>query len=247
MKRHITTSITEWVTENFDNKVRYSITTYNVVFHTETSSDNIYTGMSKEDALSEYRNFDDIPSNMINSIGLSLDIKSFISYYEFVYELDEYETIEDYPIEDYHTDQNYYVFIEDGDFEEIDHKAIEPKNKKSDHLLNNIQSYFQEKYGNYKYNRIEVEDSTGEKIGSIQLRISDHTENINNNDRFGISDYFISVVIADFDVTLGRFGMTNSFERRRSEYVLSFGSDSDLEQVIGEINELIEECEQSIL
>ena len=66
-------------------------------------------------------------------------------------------------------------------------------------------------------------------------------------DRYGSCDYYISVVIANYDATKQRFGMANAFERRRNERELVFGEDDNFDGVIEEIDNLIEEFKQEIL
>lgn len=225
----------------------YELTFYDVVFHTSDSSDVIYFGIDKDKAFDEYKSFDDIPTKWVNRTDLSVEIKSCTNKYKFIYELDtEYETIEDYPIEDYYDDSSIYKLVDEGESELIDSRIIEPINKNSEMLLDEVSSYYKNKYGEYKYNNINVYDGD-ERKGRIQLRISDHTENINNIDRYGSSDCYISVVICDFDVTKQRFGMSNAFERRSNEYEIQFQSDDDFNSVIEVIENQIEECKERII
>lgn len=224
------------------------LTFYSVTLHTANSSDSIYNGFDKDDAFYKYNSFDDIPERWFNRVDMSVHIDSYINWYKFIHQLDsEYETIEEYPIDEYYDDSSVYELVDEGDGEHIDSRTMEPKNKQSDELLNDVSSYFKSEYGKFKYNTINVLSDDEEYRGCIQLRIADHTENINNIDRYGSCDYYISVVISDYDATNQRFGMANAFERRRNEFELKFQSEDDFEGIIEEIENQIEECKQMML
>ncbi len=249
LRKFIATTIREYLNEQLDiqNNIQ-KITLYYVTFHTSDSSDSIYFGLDKDEAFYKYESFNDIPERWFNRTDMSVEIIRQTNEYKFIHELDsEFETIEDYPIEDYYNDSSVYELINEGDWEHIESREIKPKNKESDELLNDVSSYFQKKYGKYKYNIINVYDENEEYKGSIQLRISDHTENIHNIDRYGSCDYYISVVICDYDATRQRFGMANSFERRHNEFELTFSSEDNFDDVIEEIENQNEECVEMIL
>lgn len=159
--------------------------------------------------------------------------------YRVEYEFDsEYE--DKYDIED-----------DDKEWEIIDMDYLESEtykiNETSDDLLNEVENWFRGEYNSrsYKYHKIDVYYNEDE-YKTIQVRISDHTENIMNNDRFRRVDYYISIVISDYDVTNNRFGMVNSFERRRNEYELRYNSDSDIDQIKMDIENLVKEIEEEI-
>ena len=114
-------------------------------------------------------------------------------------------------------------------------------------MLTDVQLHYKNLYGRYKYNKIPIRDDEGDELSSINLRISDHTENIFNVDRFNDSDYHISVVISDFDPTKNRFSQINSFERRiGKEFELKFNSDNQYEEIIGNIDDLIENITEKV-
>ena len=116
-------------------------------------------------------------------------------------------------------------------------------NDKSDVLLDNVENWFREQYdsNDYKYHNIRVEYGSNNEYKRISVRISDHTENINNIDRFGRCDYYVSIVISDNDATRNRFGETNSYERRHNEYELKFDSIDDVGDVTFKIETLFDE------
>lgn len=245
MKNKIRRIILEYLSKSGgDNKVE--LTTYFVTFHTPDSSDNILITHNYEDALHEFEDYDHryLPDNMKNSIGMSITLDRKTDNYQFTYDEEE---MEDYPIEDYFEDEELYSLISDGDVENIVHREIHPINKKTEILLNKVEIYFKNRYGNYKYNIINVLDDEEDIIGTIKLRISDHSENINNVDRYGREDYHISVVISDYDSTEKRFGFSNAMERRRNEFELKFTSEDMLDDILSQIEELIEECENKII
>lgn len=249
LRKFIATTIREYLNEqqNVENGIQ-NITLYSVTFHTSNSSDSIYYGIDKDEAFYKYKSFDDVPERWFNRSDMSIEILSQTNQYKFIHQLDfEYETIEDYPINDYYDDSSIYELINEGDWEYIDSRTIEPKNKESDELLNDVSSYFQKEYGKYKYNTINVYDENEEYKGCIQLRIADHTENIHNVDRFGSCDCYISVVISDYDVTRQRFGMSNAFERRRNEFELTFSSEDNFDGIVQDIENQIDNCKEIIL
>lgn len=84
--------------------------------------------------------------------------------------------------------------------------------------------------GSGKYGSVWIEDLTGDDIGSIELRISDHSYNPRNNSSVG--DGFISVVIANKDETKDRF---------RGMYNLYFDGDNSYEDIVDEVKERIQE------
>lgn len=249
LRKFIATIIREYLNEQSNiQKNLQKITLYSVIFHTSDSSDSIYFGLDKDEAIYQYNLFNDIPERWFNRTDMYVEIEKQTNEYKFIHELDsDFETIEDYPIEEYYDDSSVYEIINEGDWEYIDSRVIKPKNEESDVLLNDVSSYFQKKYGKFKYNIVDVYDENEEYKGCIQLRISDHTENIHNIDRYGSCDYYISVVISDYDVTKQRFGMTNSFERRRNEFEITFSSEDNFDDVIEEIENQIGECGEMIL
>lgn len=221
-----------------------TLTFYGVRLDTDETTDLLYVGLHLDDAESEFNscNYTDLPSNFQN-IGGVCTLEKQKRKYKFVYELDlEFETKDDYPLEDYYEDKDYYKLVEETDWELIKTKDIKAVNEDSDKLLHEVQLAF----GGKKYNEINVDNGLDENdddykiLGKINLRIADHTENIFNVDRFGGADYHVSVVIANLDKTRNRFGMSNAFERRRNEVELLFDGDTDLDEVVDKINEEIE-------
>lgn len=237
--------------ENQEQGKKFELKTYYVTFHTDTSSESLLETKDYDEAKDVFNDYDvnDLEDNMKNRSGMSVVLSSKTDTYKFIL---EGEDIDDYPLEDYYDDPEVYELVDEGDFEDEEYRNIEPANKKSEELLDDIQRHFYEKYGSFKYNIIEVlgeedEDGFQDTLGKIKLRISDHTENINNVDRFDRGDFHISVVVADFDATEKRFGFSNAMERRRNEFELKFDSDTNLEDAIYEIEQQIEECTEMII
>lgn len=237
--------------ENQEQGKKFELKTYYVIFHTDTSSESLLETKDYDEAKYKFDDYgvNDLEDRMKNNPNMSVTLSSETNTYKFVF---EDENPEDYPLEDYYDDPEVYELVDEGDFEDEECRSIEPANEKSEELLDDIQKHFYEKYGNYKYNMIEVlgnEDENGdyEVLGKIRLRIADHTENIHNVDRHEKGDYHISVVIADFDKTEQRFGFLNAMERRKGEFELKFDSDTNLEDAIYEIEQQIEECTEMIV
>ena len=200
---------------------------YFVTVHTDDNSELLYNGFDLEDAEYEFNSYNTNLNRYSNEYVL---LESSKRLYKYIYDDD----ILDYPIDDFYDDEEVYELIDDDqDREVIKEKTIEPINKDSDNLLEEIQSHYKNLYGNYKYNLINIDDI------NIQLRIADHTENIFNNDRYNRADYYISVVITNYDRTKDRFAMKNAFERRRNEYLLEFDGNDTKENIIEEIDNLI--------
>lgn len=219
----------------------FTITFFNVDAHTNKSTELIYYGTNLDKAKTEFKSasYDDLGSDYGGTIILSKKT----SKYEFIGDLEDgYYEMSDFPIEDYYNDKDYYKLIDDGEIEEIDTRTVEPINKKSEELLFDVQDYFKKEYGNLKYNTIIIdnglEDDDYIEYGRIQLRITDHSENVLNNDRYGTADYYISVVIADKDYTRNKF-LASAYERRSNELELSFNSDDNFNDVIDKIKDEI--------
>ena len=247
LKQFIKEQLRKRLIENNDNNL-FDLTFYSVTFHTSDSSDSEYYGIDGERAKLKFESNPDIPERMLSRTDMSIHLQKVTNQYRFIHELDsEYESIEDYPIEDYYNDSSVYKLVHEGDLEDITNRTISPANFKSDELLHGVEYYYKSEYGNYKYNTINIYDEQENYKGCIQLRIANHTENIHNVDRFGSCNYYISVTIADYDATKQRFGMANAFERRGNEQELVFNGDDSLDNVIADINELIEEFKHRLL
>lgn len=245
IRKFIREELRKHLIEN-NNQNLFPLTLYSVTFHTSDSANNEYFGTDADRAKIEFES-PDIPKNMFNRTDMSIEVQSQTNKYRFIYELDpEYESTDDYPIDEYYNDSSIYELVYEGDWEDVDYRQIKAANSESDILLSDVEHYYKQEYGNYKYNTINVFDENEEYKGCIQLRIANHTENIFNVDRFGRCNYYISVVIANHDATRERFGMTNAFERMMNERELIFDEDNDFEDVIEKINELIEEFKEEI-
>jgi hypothetical protein len=214
-----------------------SITKFKVLFHTSDETEYIYEGTEESNALGEFNSFNygDIPERMQDRDGMYITLESYVDTYKYIGDADEYN---DYPIEDYYDDDTLYKLIDTSESETLKERSIKPINKDSDELLGDVQNYFQKKYKS-KYGKY-IKIGVGEHC--IQLRISDHTENIKNIDRFDSCNFHISVVIADLDVTKSRFTVQNDFERNKNEYELSYSSDYTYDNIIENIEELVNKC-----
>lgn len=232
-----------------DNK--FSLTFYIVSAETDSDSKELYLGNDYDEAKLEYDSAN--VSDFSSDNGGLVMFQKYTNKYKFIYELDEeFETIEDYPIEDYYNDSDYYKLTEEGEYEDVENRDVKAVNKESDDLLMDVENHYKKVYGNYKYNKISINNEKDEydddykEYGCIQLRIADHSENVKNIDKFGSCDYYISVVIANKNKTANKF-LTSMYERRRNEIELSFDSDDSFEYITSEIDEKIKEGKEYIL
>jgi len=92
--------------------------------------------------------------------------------------------------------------------------------------------------GRGKYSKLIIEDSEGEEIDSIKLRISDHTYNPSNNDDESRSGKFISIEIANVNPTKNRF---------RTAYSLSFDGENTYSEVLDCVNDRIDDIIKNII
>lgn len=219
----------------------FEITHYFVEASTDTTTEQIYYGLDYKKAKLEYDSL--TATDFYKDLGGVGILGKKTDKYKFVGELDpEYETIEDYPIEDYFKDSDYYELVEDGEREDIEIKDVSEINKGSDDILNEIMFHYKDLYGKFKYNTIRVNNGIDEygdiEVGCIQLRIADHSENVANIDRYGSCDYYLSVVIANKNATENKFGQS-IYERRSNEVELYFNEDNSAQEIINEIDSLI--------
>ena len=211
---------------------------YQVRFDTDDDSEIKLVTTNYEDAKSEYE------GATIGDFGdseFNVSLEKKIDKYKFVYELDEDESIDDYPIKEYYDDSYYYELIEEGEFDNIENRVVTAFNSSSEDLLDEVQEWAKDKFGNYKYNTIDVyseddENEENDSIGSIQLRIADHSQN-ENNLPYGI-DRSLSVVIANKDATRGRF------QQNRPQ--IYFDGNDSFDYVISEIENYIEDAKEYI-
>lgn len=226
-----------------DNTVELTI--YSVTTETDNDTTFLYNGTDYERAKLEFDSAN--VSDFDNDNGGFVLFRKQTSKYKFIGDLEDGYEISDFPIEDYYNDKEYYELIDEGEYEDLENKDVKHINSSSDSILSDIDNYYQKKYGKYKYNKIVVDNGKDEhdddykEYGCIQLRVSDHSENVNNNDKFGKCDYYISVVIADKNKTKSKF-LTSMYERRSNEIELSFNSDNNVDEIISSIEEEIEKA-----
>jgi len=206
----------------------FELTTYFITADSETDSNIIYNGFDFEDAKKEFKNAD----YDFNSGGIIIFNKK-TDKYKFVGDLEngEYE-ISDFPLDEYYKDKNYYKLIEEGDFDSIDYKNIEPINKKADELLTKVYNHFGK-----KYNIIWLDK---DETISLNLRIADHSGKWKNKDS---NDYFLSIVISDKNPTEKFYKSSPEGLKRDEEEV--FGSDATFEEIIDFINDKIKEFQEN--
>jgi len=231
--RNLITNYYGFINENINTNVILNM--YYVHFYTDETTELVYNGVDREKAFNEYMTFNDIPKEMLDKNNMNVQISMSNEVYRIKPSLDA----GDYSLEDYYKDSSIYLHISSSEPVTLEERDIEPVNTKSDELLRQVQSHYKQKYGKYKYNLIDIHDDSDEYKGDIKLRIADHSENILNNDRNLSTNFFISVVICEYDVVSNRFDMVNNIERRSTEIQLKYDSSDSFEKIVEEIDENI--------
>jgi hypothetical protein len=222
----------------------FTLKQYAVIASTNPSSDLLYETYDEARAREIYNAADHNDFEGYNYGTAVLQVR------DKKYKLIE-ENLEDFPFEDYYDDETTYELLDESDYEDIETREVARPNEQSDKLLSEVQLYVKTKYGGGKYSAISVFEEAPadpdfpEILGAIQLRIADHSENVNNNDRFGGSDFYLSVVIADVDATSGKFSQS-MYDRRRNEKEIYFTSDDQFDGVIEEIEDEIQQAREYI-
>lgn len=219
-----------------------SINMYILSCETETGGKIIYEGPDLDRAEREYNIdpfFDKSESLYEHTILLQMrnDVYKYIGSDDIV----------KYPISDWYDDPDCYELIEEGEYDYVKSRVISGVNNDSTELLDDVDRYYNSEYGGWKYHKIKIVDSDDNMVGSISLRIADHTENINNHGRFDSADYYISVVISDYDSTRDRFGIKNTMDGQSNEYEFHFDSQDDLDRITGDVDDKIDEFRKKIL
>lgn len=217
---------------------------YYVSFDTYESSDAEYDGVSLEDAEYEFDSFDDIPRGWEDRTDMSVSLHKKILTYKFIGH--EYGDIDDYPIEEYYDYDTIYELVDETEHDIVKTRTIDPINSKAGELLTSVDDYFYRKYGKRKYNKIDVMSPTDDSkiIGCIQLRIADHTENVQNTRWYGCDDGNISVVIADYDPTREKFHRQS---KNSSDIRLEYNGDDDFNDIVREIEYYIDQYTRDII
>lgn len=212
-----------------------SVIMYYVKFETSLGSEIVYKGTNKVNAIKVFDGFDKVLQYYDDDMYLVME--GVVSHYKFI----KNDDIKKYPIYYNYKDESIYKLISTEEPRTINTRKVKSPNKDSDEVFKAVQNYFYMRYGKRRY--------IGIVIGGvrIQLRISDHTENVRNIDRNGDFDYRISVVIADFDKTATRYGHRNKMERRENEFELKYNSSDKVGDIIMGINKLINSLKNPLL
>jgi hypothetical protein len=161
---------------------------YSVTLSTPDHDRSGYVGTDMEEAIEEmnaacYEDF-------YNERGGDAILQKATNRYRFIGNLDEDETIQDYPIEDYHKDKSVYEKIEEGDWEDVDFVTVtapptEEENIKEAgrDLRDEITAYCKNICSDYKMAAFMGSTFYGLKSykdGNIIVRVSDHYPNPSN-------------------------------------------------------------------
>lgn len=165
------------------------LTKYDVILFGENWSETKYYGIDKDDAIDIYNGLDSRDVEKGSNLGASLRSRKDI--YKFVYNISEEEQIEDYPIEDYYENSDFYELIKEGDMEDIEYKDIESleslKTKEEKIRFEDINTQAKEYIISIskEYKVASFLGSTFYALvpyldGFIQVRIADHFFNLSN-------------------------------------------------------------------
>lgn len=102
----------------------FELILYLVDLSTDEQNTTAYYGIDENDAKEAFdsASYDDF----YNEKGGVAILSKQLNTYEFIGELGEDETIEDYPIEEYYEDKDVYKLIDEGLYEEINNRDVEP-------------------------------------------------------------------------------------------------------------------------
>jgi hypothetical protein len=105
-------------------------------------------------------------------------------------------------------------------------------------ITENGQTYKIIHAGSGKYSKLIIEDTEGEEIDSIKLRISDHTYNPSNNDDESRNGKFISIEIANVNSTKNKY---------KTRYSLSFNGENTYSEVLDSVNDRIDDIIKNLI
>ncbi|MBP8992477.1 MAG: hypothetical protein KBG30_01520, partial [Bacteroidales bacterium] len=136
---------------------------YQVTQSSERDTDYLYQGIDFDKAKSEY-NYASEQDDDTNVI-----LEKYTNKYKFVYELDadNEETIDDYPIEDYYEDSDYYKLVENGldsGTEILESKELHRVKSNKENIeeeFEQLQSDFIDSFENDYKNKIHLQEYAG--------------------------------------------------------------------------------------
>jgi len=140
--------------------------------------------------------------------------------------------LQDYPVKECWMDSEVYTIVGDEPETVTEERnfGVYYANIKSDDLLQKVEAHFDCR----KYTIIEV---GGRKI---QLRLSNHSENASNIEKFEVeADYYLSVVIADADQITGSKKEWFELDRPENSHQIYFTSENSEEEIIESVNSYI--------
>ena len=141
----------------------YELDFYQVTQSSERDTDCLYQGIDFDKAKSEY-NYASEQDDDTNVI-----LEKYTNKYKFVYELDadNEETIDDYPIEDYYEDSDYYKLVENGldsGTEILESKELHRVKSNKENIeeeFEQLQSDFIDSFENDYKNKIHLQEYAG--------------------------------------------------------------------------------------
>lgn len=213
----------------------FSLTTYLVKIARQDWDEILYTGFDEDKAKSEYESasLSDLEDRYHRNTDLQVVLEKKTDSFEFVKQLDEDETITDYPIEDFYEDSEVFELVNEGYYEDMAMRPLAPINQKTDEVLYEVQKNY-----DGKYTTIDLDEGGN---FSLKLRIADHHGKWKNK---GLEDYFLSIVIAEESAT--KHFVTSGPEGISSDEEFYFDSNSSAEEIIEFIDEKIIEFKAEV-
>lgn len=137
-----------------DNKK--TLTLYKIISYVdEDDSEILYHGTDYDDAKKEFDDCNELYSDD-EYFQPFVILNKYENIYKFVYELDDDESVEDYPIDIYYDDTMYYELLEEGEAIELDYKYFNSHVENDDKIKDKIkdikhqtESEFHKKYNKY--------------------------------------------------------------------------------------------------
>lgn len=119
------------------------LTFYSVYYYyaDNTNPDNIYNGTNKEEAYNKFNKYEADYSDVFDYYEPYITISEQTDMYRFVYELEEDENVNDYPITEYYDDSYYYELEDNGEISDIDVRYFPSIDSMKNDFLKKIEDF----------------------------------------------------------------------------------------------------------
>lgn len=228
-----------------ETNITQDLTFYRALASGDTFVEVLYMGLDEGEADPIYQDTDILEQEGAFEVLAEKQVNTYKFVGEFdpkIYDSVE-EMIEDYPLEDFYEDSQYWQLLNEGEWETYEVEKVHAINTLTDKMIEKVRDYINDKYikayYSDKYMDIDVyDDENEENLGCIQVRVADHTQNYANINRFGGCDKYLSIVIADKDKTKNKFLPLGR--------ELHFDSNNTYEEIITEVDNQIEDLIEDI-